>query len=460
MMSDHIASASVEELADQLNSFNPTSRHEALTELARRLYDHLIHVPASKNEVNLHYHTFFSYNAEGWSPSRVAWEAKNYGLAVAGIVDFDVLDGMEEFLAAGEIIDLKSTTAMETRVFINEYADDVISSPNEPGIAYFMAAGCVQLPALGSKADEILRSLREMAKSRNLQVMERVNDYLDVVRLDYNTDVLPLTPSGNATERHLLAAYDAKSRRTFRADPEGLISFWANKLEVSKEDAEALLADIPKFHEKIRSKLMKLGGVGYVPPTQDTFPTIERVIEMTNGMGALPMATWLDGTNPGEADMSAMLELLASKGVVAINIIPDRNWNIKKAEEKKIKVENLEKAIQAARDIDFPICVGTEMNKAGLPFVDDFSAPELQPYIDDFINGAYFLWGHTFLARNSGIGYASDWSKTNFGEDRKKKNAFYTKVGRLADPIKSKRMVLGKDLKSKTPEEVIRILSI
>ncbi len=156
--------------------------------------------------------------------------------------------------------------------------------------------------------------------------------------------------------------------------------------------------------------------------------------------------------------MPAMLELLRSKDVVAMNIIPDRNWNIKNAEEKAIKVKNLGKAVQAARDIDFPLCVGTEMNKAGLPFVDDFSAPELAPYINDFVNGAHFFWGHTFLARNAGIGYASDWAREHFGEDRRKKNEFYTTIGRIARPVESRMRIGGRDPKSVTPAEILRAL--
>lgn len=446
----------VKRLEDQLNSFDPTERAEALCDLTEEVARGSISIPPTRDEVNLHYHTFFSFNAEGWSPSRIAWEARKYGLAAAGIVDFDVLDGMEEFLAAGEIIDLPTTAAMETRVFIDEYSRDVINSPNEPGISYFMAAGCYKNPDSGTKAAETLQLMRDLATRRNLGVMERVNNYLDQVRLDYDTDVLPLTPSGNATERHLLAAYDAKSREVFGGDAGALASFWAKALGISVDEAAVLLTDTPKFHEKMRGKLMKFGGVGYVTPTPDTFPTVELVIEMAREMEALPTATWLDGTNPGESDMPRMLALLESKGVIAMNIVPDRNWNIKYPDEKRVKVENLGKAVAAAKQIDFPLCVGTEMNKGGLPFVDNFAAPELAPFVEDFIEGAYFFWGHTFLARNAGIGFASEWARHHFGDDRAKKNQFYAKVGRLIRP--SDCMLLGGRLRSAPPGDILRAL--
>ncbi len=178
---------------------------------------------------------------------------------------------------------------------------------------------------------------------------------------------------------------------------------------------------------------MKYGGVGYVAPTSDSFPAIETVIDMINDMDALPTATWLDGTSPGESDINAMLELFADKGIVAMNIIPDRNWNIKDPQEKAIKLENLAIAVKAAKDFDMPLCVGTEMNKIGLPFVDNFSTPELQPYVNDFMDGAYFFWGLTVLALISDRGYTSKWAKSEFGNNRAKKNEFYTKIGKLVN---------------------------
>jgi len=453
-----LSSVDIKNLEERLDSFDRVVRTEALKELARRINSGEVNVPESKNEVNLHFHTFFSFNAYNWSPSRVAWEAKKYGLIAAGIVDFDVLDGMEEFLEAGEIIGLRTTAAMETRVLIPEYADKVLSSPNEPGIGYFMACGCVRKPAEGTKSARTLALMRDMAKRRNLQVIERVNDYLDKVRLSYDEDVLPLTPSGNATERHMLAAYDARARKVFEGDQSALSDFWAKALEIDLGEAEQLLQNTPAFHEKMRAKLMKFSGVGYVAPSAETFPDVYLVTEVIQGMGALPALAWLDGTNPGESDMPALLGLLASRGTAAMNIIPDRNWNIKNADEKRIKLDNLDKAVKAAKELNLPLCVGTELNKLGLPFVDNFSAPELQPYIADFLEGAFFFWGHTFLDRNAGIGWASDWANAHFGADRAKHNAFYAKVGRLADPASAKERIAGKDLASASPDEVIKVV--
>lgn len=416
-------------LEDQLNSFDALERWAALESLQSAVQSGDIDIPSIKHEVNLHFHTFFSFNANSWSPSRIAWESVKYGLEVSGIVDFDILDGMEEFIAAGELLGLKTTVGLESRVFIAELDEHVISSPNEPGIAYFMATGCFMRPDPGSEAEAILGSMAGTARVRNLAMLSKVNPYLQTVQLDYDTDAIPLAPSGNVTERHLLTALDQKARKVFSGDRERLAAFWVEKLDVPRSEIRTLMDDTPRFHEKMRARLMKFGGIGYVAPNSDSFPSIENAIKMMLGMESLPTATWLDGTNPGEADSSAFLGLLASKGVVALNIIPDRNWNIKNAEEKAVKTRKLAEIIAEARQLEMPIAVGTEMNKAGLPFVDDFSAAELRPYIQDFIDGARCLYGHTLLARYADFGWFSKAADSAFGGDTRAKRLFYTKVG-------------------------------
>ena len=67
--------------------------------------------------------------------------ARKAGLAFAGIVDFDVLDGADEFLAAGRLIGLKTCVSLESRVFVPEFATRVINSPGEPGVSYHMGVG-------------------------------------------------------------------------------------------------------------------------------------------------------------------------------------------------------------------------------------------------------------------------------------------------------------------------------
>ena len=63
----------------------------------------------------------YSFNYKGYSPSRFALEAKRQGLEMGGIVDFGVLDGLDEFWATSRLLDLKACVGIESRVFVPEF---------------------------------------------------------------------------------------------------------------------------------------------------------------------------------------------------------------------------------------------------------------------------------------------------------------------------------------------------
>jgi len=420
----------VNKLESQLNDLAYEQRFQALEALKDAAERGRIDVQPVRPAVNLHAHSFFSFNGYGWSPCRIAWEAYKAGLEIAGVVDFDVLDGMNEMLRAGDVLGLKTTAGIETRVFFREYAQTEINSPGEPGVYYFMGTGFFQGPKKDSTAAEVLADMARRARGRNENMMRRVNEYLDAVRLDYDADVLPLTPSDNATERHLLEAYDQKAQETF-PDPNSLAAFWARALGEPEASVQALMRERPKFHELIRKKLMKAGGPGYMKPQAGAFPVLDDVLDVVRACGALPTGTWLDGLSEGEGDMRAQLTLLIQKGVVALNVIPDRNWNLDDPDEKKRKLQKLHEIVKITGDLDLPLVVGTELNKYGQKTVDDFEAPELQPFVEVFLQGARVVYGHTLLARHADFGYFSRAASEAFGTDRGAKNRFYARIGAL-----------------------------
>ncbi|MHC4325980.1 MAG: PHP domain-containing protein, partial [Planctomycetota bacterium] len=94
----------IEKLEQQLDSFDPEQRKNALSALCGKAEAGLIDLPEAGRDVNIHCHTFFSYNTYGYSPSKFAWLARKAGLAVAGVVDFDVLDALDEFLDACKLL--------------------------------------------------------------------------------------------------------------------------------------------------------------------------------------------------------------------------------------------------------------------------------------------------------------------------------------------------------------------
>ena len=140
-------------MSENSNDFDPAVREKALTEAAANES-----FPAVQPILNAHAHTFYSFNYKGYSPTTFALEAKRGGLEIGGIVDFDVLDGLNEYWEASRRLDLKACIGLESRVFVPEFSDRVINSPGEPGISYHMGTGftTTDIPA---EAQEFLDSM-------------------------------------------------------------------------------------------------------------------------------------------------------------------------------------------------------------------------------------------------------------------------------------------------------------
>lgn len=413
----------IEELEARLKDFDRKVRARALEELLSLAEEGLVPLEPESEVANMHCHSFFSYNAYGHSPTSLAWLAKRRGFKLMGIVDFDVLEGVDEFLDACERAGVCGSAGIETRVFLPEFETREINSPGEPGVLYHMGIGFTS-GDVPEEAD-VLRDLRERATERNRGMIERINAYLEPVGVDYEEDVLPLTPGKTATERHTVIAYVRAAEREV-SDP---LDFWADKLEMDTGRTGALMAHEPQFRRTIRGKLMKQGGVGYVQPGPDSFPSVDEFHRLILACRGLPCAAWLDGTSEGEQAIEELLELLMGKGVVALNIVPDRNWNIADPEVKRVKLRNLYEVVELAQELALPLNVGTEMNSPGKKIIDDFDAPELAPVREVFLEGAHFIYGHTVFQRALGLGYQSRWAQDRL-PSRRERNAFYSEVGR------------------------------
>jgi hypothetical protein len=379
---------------------------------------------------NMHCHTFYSFNAYGHSPTSLVWLAKKRGFGLLGLVDFDVLDGVDEFLDACETASARGSAAVETRVYVPEFSTREINSPGEPGIAYHMGIGFTsgRVPA---EVRPILDAMRERAEQRNRAMLDKINAHLAPVQVDYARDVLPLTPAGNATERHMLVAFLRAAEARYQGD--ALVQFWSARLDTPAAKVAAIVADAPALSNLVRAKLMKKGGVGYAQPNPANFPTVEAFHQLIIACGALPCATWLDGLSAGEQAEPELLAVLIDKGAAAMNIIPDRNWNIADPGQRQAKVEQLRQVTRLAAELDLPLHVGTEMNAFGNKLIDDFDAPEMAPHRQAFMDGAFFIYGHVMLQRALGLGYQSAWARAHL-PTRAARNAFYLKVGRLTPP--------------------------
>ena len=165
------------ELEQALNSFDLSVRMAALTELAAQAARGEVACEPERPVVNMHCHTFFSFNAYGYSPAGLAWLARQRGFEAAGIVDFDVLDAVEEFLDTCEIVGVRGSAGIETRVFIPQFANREINSPGEPGVYYHMGIGFTSGKATGEAAATLaaIARPRRAPQSRHVRAAERTS---------------------------------------------------------------------------------------------------------------------------------------------------------------------------------------------------------------------------------------------------------------------------------------------
>ncbi|MFA6716022.1 MAG: hypothetical protein WC082_11965 [Victivallales bacterium] len=442
----------IENLESGLNSFDAELREKSLDKLQNFAnLENIISAPRER-AYNLHCHTFCSYNGYGYSPSYIAWLGCQNLWFAAGIVDFDVLDGVDEFLDAADKLNVRGVCGLETRACVADFAEDEINSPGEPGVAYHMGVGFTasKLPA---EQQKFLDSLKNKAVARTRNIVKLVNTHLSPVELDFEKDAVSLTPFGNVTERHVCTAYRKKAEKMFPDDSKRTV-YWAEKLSLSIHVAAALVNDSVKLEATIRSKTMKSGGIGYVKASPDSFPALQDMNNFTLACGAIPCIAWLDGMSSGEDDPGRLLDMHISHGAALLTIIPDRNWNFSNPDVKAAKTKCLDAVIAAAGKRDMPIIVGTEMNAPGQKLIDDFACDALAKHNAVFVDGAAVAFAHTLLTPLK-MGYLSAWADENFS-GKAAKNDFFIKFGKALTPLKFAK--IKEMVKGKTATELLKLI--
>ena len=368
-----------------LNDFDPAVRGRALKEACLAVKNGAVACAAPSDIHNMHCHSFFSYNGYGYSPSYIVYLAKKMGFRAVGLVDFDVLDGVDEFLAAAEMFGMRAVCGMETRVFIPELADKEINSPGEPGIAYHLGCGFTASQVPPEQRD-FAAMLRRNANNRTRRLVDLVNGFLDPVTIDFDAVAGRFTPGGNVTERHCCSAYREAAEKVF-PDKEKRAAFWASKLGLDGAAAAGLLDNPVKLEGTIRSKTMKSGGVGYIAPSPEAFPTLDSMNRFIIGCGATPTLAWLNGLSAGENDLDGLLRLHKKFGTKAATLIPDRNIHGATPEKTAVLQAELDRFIASCRAAGLPLLAGTEMNAPGQKLVDDFADAALAKHIPALLAG-------------------------------------------------------------------------
>jgi hypothetical protein len=161
--------------------------------------------------VNNHIHTTYSFSP--YSPTQAVEMAVKAGLKTAGIMDHDSISGAREFIAAGRLMSIATTIGIECRVKVTGTRLDGrrINNPDQDSIMY-MALHAVPHSRI-NEVTEFFAPLREKRNVRNRKMVDNINKLLPNVRIDFDTNVLPLSKAnegGSVTERHLMYALAKK----------------------------------------------------------------------------------------------------------------------------------------------------------------------------------------------------------------------------------------------------------
>ena len=257
----------------------------------------------------MHCHTFFSFNAYGYSPASLAWLAKKHGFAAVGIVDFDVLDAVDEFLAACDLARrARQRGHRNTRLHprVRHAARSTRRASRASTITWGSASRLARRRPRPRRRWQPCAPAPNGATGRWLTASTRTWR-----RLASTTSATSCPSPLPATPPNVICCWRTSAppiRRVGNSESQKT-AFWAEKLGAATEQVTAASSDYAKFSNLVRGKLMKRGGVGYVQPSPEAFPTVAEFHAMIVACGALPCAAWLDGTSTGEQAIDELLGL-------------------------------------------------------------------------------------------------------------------------------------------------------
>ncbi len=386
-MTDRIME-SARELETELYRSTLDERLGALGQLCAQLG------PRPHRGTNCHIHTSESFSVFR-SPSEAVWQAAREGLAVLGINDHYTIAGHEEFRRACQVAGISATFSLEAVAVDRESADAgmKLNDPDNPGRIYLCGKGITRAPEESSDEMLTLTRMRGALERRNREMTLKLAD-LFTTKLGVNgptwSDVVALTPRGNATERHIAFAALLKLRdvATRRAKPFAEVLTTLCGVAAPQADDDASLQIF------LRAKLLKAGAPCYVAEDPDAFVSVTDLRRIFLAFGAIPTYPILG--NPildGEKNIEALLDKLESRGFYAVEVIPVRNTR-----------ERLREIVTAAQKRWWPVFNGTEHNTPEMrPMLDPFALdPEFEPW---FRRSAALMLGHQALMAQGQPGF-------------------------------------------------------
>ena len=320
-----------------LDRLNAPSAEERLAEL-RAVLPETSFPPMVPQYINNHIHTTYSFSP--YSPAAAVYAARMEGLCTAGIIDHDSIAGAREFIAAAEIVDMPVTVGMECRVSMAGTRLDGrrTNNPDQVGVSYMTIQSVPhdQIDAL----DAFFRPYRALRNQRNRKMVEKINQLLPDVHLDFDRDVLPLSQyagGGSVTERHLMYALAKRLTEQSGRGEAMTVRLEAMGLQLSEKQRGQMLDLTYPFYE-----FDVLGSLksAFVPESyldaEEVCPKLADVTALCREADALLCYAYLGDVGQSvtgdkkaqkfEDDyLEDVFESLREEGVKAVTYMPTRN---------------------------------------------------------------------------------------------------------------------------------------
>ena len=320
-----------------LNRLNAPSAEERLAEL-RAVLPEASFPPMVPQYINNHIHTTYSFSP--YSPTAAVYAARMEGLCTAGIIDHDSIAGAREFIAAAEIVDMPVTVGMECRVSMAGTRLDGrrTNNPDQVGVSYMTIQSVPhdQIDAL----DAFFRPYRALRNQRNRKMVEKINQLLPDVHLDFDRDVLPLSlyaGGGSVTERHLMYALAKRLTEQSGKGEAMTVRLEAMGLQLSEKQRGQMLDLTYPFYEYDLLGILKSSFVPeiYIDADEEC-PKLADVTALCREADALLCYAYLGDVGQSvtgdkkaqkfEDDyLEDVFECLREEGVKAVTYMPTRN---------------------------------------------------------------------------------------------------------------------------------------
>ena len=383
-------------LIEKLNDNNVNVRLESIKAVSRMIETGLIKKTAPLNYVNNHIHTFYSFSP--YSPAKAIWTAYNSGLQTAGIMDHDSVSGAEEFIEAGKIIGMATTTGVECRVdFSNtEFKNMRINNPDQDSNAYIAIHGIPHTQI--KKVKEFFIPLIKKRNERNRKMVCNLNNIIKKysIEIDFDEDVVPISQfknGGSVTERHIFYAFSLKLIGLFDKGKR-LVDFIRNELSInipSKIENFLLDAENP-FYDYDLLGLLKSEMVEkfYIPAAAECLP-VEKIVDFANSIQAIPAYAYLgDIEDSVTGDKKAqkfednyiekLFAFLKKIDFKAVTYMPSRN-----------SIDQLTKIKDLCRQYDFFEISGEDINSPRQSFICEALN---DPLFNNLFDSTWALIGH------------------------------------------------------------------